>query len=366
MQQATLNMLADMGVQPATRQSDLVSAGASPTRCRVTTITITRRPGRPDPGATPVTITGTAADAGGGQVAWVEVSVDDGMTWKRATGTTSWSCVVSLPSPLGQRTIRARGDRRQLQPRGQRSEPHRHGRRRADAVLDLEQRRHRRSSPSSDDSNPSRSASSSGRSTDGFVTGVRFYKGAGQRRRPRGQPLERDRHEAGPGHVRQRDGLGVADVSFPPVAVSAGATYVASVHMPQGHYARDVGLLPERRRTRRGRCVRSADGEDGGNGVFRYGRRGFPRRRRRGQLLGRRRLRRDDHRAPTVVERPGCRPRRRGARRRSPASRSARGWTPRPSCSSCATPEGQVIAGRRRTTPTPARASFTPRRRWTR
>ena len=98
MQQATLNVLGDMGVQPATKQSELVAATASADSLPpVTTHCASRR--RKRPCGDPVTITGTCTDAGGGRAAWVEVSVDDGQTWVRATGTTSWSCSVALPSP---------------------------------------------------------------------------------------------------------------------------------------------------------------------------------------------------------------------------------------------------------------------------
>jgi hypothetical protein len=38
-----------------------------------------------------VTITGTAADTGGGVVGGVEISVDDGITWHPATGRENWS-----------------------------------------------------------------------------------------------------------------------------------------------------------------------------------------------------------------------------------------------------------------------------------
>lgn len=90
MQQATVNLLADMGVQPADLQSGLVPATAS-TDTTPPTSTITA----PAAGATvhvgtPVTISGTASDSGG-IVAGVEVSVDGGNTWHPATGTTSWS-----------------------------------------------------------------------------------------------------------------------------------------------------------------------------------------------------------------------------------------------------------------------------------
>jgi Domain of unknown function (DUF4082)/Cadherin-like domain len=85
--QATLNLLADMGVQPQTMQSGLVAATASTdTTAPVSTInalgSLTEQQ--------IVAITGTASDTGG-LVAGVEVSTDGGATWHPATGTTSWS-----------------------------------------------------------------------------------------------------------------------------------------------------------------------------------------------------------------------------------------------------------------------------------
>jgi Big-like domain-containing protein len=56
---------------------------------------------------TPVSITGTASDTGGGSVARVEVSVDGGATFSVATGTTSWS-FGSTPTTSGRVTIRSR------------------------------------------------------------------------------------------------------------------------------------------------------------------------------------------------------------------------------------------------------------------
>jgi hypothetical protein len=91
MQQATVNLLADMGVQPRTLQSGLTPATQS-TDTAAPRSTITS----PAAGATltvgtPVTITGTASDTGGGVLGVVEVSVDGGRTWRRANGLASWS-----------------------------------------------------------------------------------------------------------------------------------------------------------------------------------------------------------------------------------------------------------------------------------
>jgi Domain of unknown function (DUF4082)/Fibronectin type III domain/Bacterial Ig domain len=91
MQQATVNLFADMGVQPYALMAGLVLATAS-----TDTTAPTSRITSPAPSATvsdgaKITVAGTAADTGGGVVAGVEVSTDGGATWHPATGTTSWS-----------------------------------------------------------------------------------------------------------------------------------------------------------------------------------------------------------------------------------------------------------------------------------
>ncbi len=106
MQQATVNLLADMGAQPGLLQAGLTAASAS-TDSAAPTPTITS----PAAGATveqrsPVTIRGTAADAGG-RVGAVEVSVDGGATWHPATGRETWTYAWT-PAAAGQVTIRSR------------------------------------------------------------------------------------------------------------------------------------------------------------------------------------------------------------------------------------------------------------------
>ena len=107
MRQAMVNLLADMGAQPATLQAGLTAATAS-TDTVAPTSTITA----PSPGASvstgsTVTISGTASDGGGGVVAGVEVTFDGGATWHPATGTTSWS-YAWRPTRAGTATIRSR------------------------------------------------------------------------------------------------------------------------------------------------------------------------------------------------------------------------------------------------------------------
>ncbi len=102
-QQATVNLLSDMGAQPAALQGELVPGGALDETAPAAVIT------DPAPAATvaggTVTISGTASDTGG-VVAAVEVSRDGGATWSRATGTTSWT--YSFTASDGPMTAQAR------------------------------------------------------------------------------------------------------------------------------------------------------------------------------------------------------------------------------------------------------------------
>jgi hypothetical protein len=107
MQQATVNLFADMDIQPASLQPGLMAASASTdTLPPTSTITSPAAGSTISPGTT-VTITGTASDAGGGVVAGVEVSVDGGATWHPASGTTNWTYTWT-PSASGQVTLESR------------------------------------------------------------------------------------------------------------------------------------------------------------------------------------------------------------------------------------------------------------------
>jgi hypothetical protein len=96
MQQATVNILADMGVQPASLQSGLVPAVASTdTTPPISTITSPPSGSNVAPGST-VTISGTATDSGGGVVGGVEISVDGGTNWHPAVGRESWTYATTF------------------------------------------------------------------------------------------------------------------------------------------------------------------------------------------------------------------------------------------------------------------------------
>ena len=113
MQQATVNLFADMGVQPGTIQAGLTSASQSADFTAPTaTITSPANGSSFSSGAT-ITFSGNASDGGGGVIGSVEVSVDGGSTWTAATinaiaSTTSWSYTWTA-GPNGTYNIRARG-----------------------------------------------------------------------------------------------------------------------------------------------------------------------------------------------------------------------------------------------------------------
>jgi len=89
MEQATVNLLADMGVQPATLKSGLKYATTSTDRTPPHSKITSPLSGIRVSAGTPVTISGTADDAGG-VVGAVEVSLDSGKTWHPATGRKNW------------------------------------------------------------------------------------------------------------------------------------------------------------------------------------------------------------------------------------------------------------------------------------
>ena len=91
MQQATVNLFADMGVQPVSLQTGLVPATASTDHIAPNSSFTAPSAGSSVTGGTRITITGTAVDSGGGVVGGVEVSTDGGTTWHPATGRESWS-----------------------------------------------------------------------------------------------------------------------------------------------------------------------------------------------------------------------------------------------------------------------------------
>ena len=104
-QQATVNLFADMEVQPQTLQEDLMPASASTDEQPPTSTVLVPTDGATLPLETLI-ISGTAQDADG-QVAGVEISMDNGTNWHPANGCEDWN-YEWLPTELGTITILSR------------------------------------------------------------------------------------------------------------------------------------------------------------------------------------------------------------------------------------------------------------------
>ncbi len=240
-QQATVNLLADMGVQPATLQSGLV-AGSKSTDTTPPTATITApASGSSTAVGTPVTVSGTASDTGG-VVGGVEVSADNGATWHPASGTTSWTYTWTPTNP-GTATLRARAtdDSANIGAPSSGVSVTVGGRTcpctiwPASAVP---------KNPNEPDSSSVELGLKFRTDTAGSITGIRFYKSS----------QNTGTHVA---HLWSSSGLLLASATFSgetssgwqqvnlstPVSVSANTTYIASYSAPNGHYADDYNAF---------------------------------------------------------------------------------------------------------------------------
>ncbi|CAN7756162.1 DUF4082 domain-containing protein [Rhizobium leguminosarum] len=90
-QQAMVNMFADMGIQPTTLDASLILATQSTDTLKPTSSVTSPIVGASFLEGQHVTITGTAQDFGGGIIAGVEVSTDGGQHWFKASGREIWS-----------------------------------------------------------------------------------------------------------------------------------------------------------------------------------------------------------------------------------------------------------------------------------
>jgi hypothetical protein len=232
MQQATVNLFADMGVQPASLLAGLVPATQT-SDTTGPTATISSPPSSVNDG-TQVAISGTASDAGG-QVAGIEVSTDGGSTWHPANGTTSWSYAwTAHGAPSTTIKVRASDDSGNI-----------------GSVV---------TSPAITVNCPcslwgtsktlSAAEADSGDTTSvevgvkfrsdayGTVSGVRFYKAAANTGTHVGSLWDANGNRLAQATFSNESASGWQTVTFDsPVPVQPNTTYVASYHAPNGHYA---------------------------------------------------------------------------------------------------------------------------------
>jgi methionine-rich copper-binding protein CopC len=242
MQQATVNLFADMGAQPATLQAGLTAATASTDTTGATAAITAPAPGGTVQAGAPTTISGTATDAGGGVVGGVEVSTD-GSTWHPATGRASWSYTWT-PGAVGTATIRARATDDSA---------------RTGAVATTSVSVVARTCPCSlwsatvappGGPDPDGSGTEVGTrfrsDSAGTVSAIRFYKQTGNT----GTHV---------GHLWTASGTQLATVTFanetasgwqqatlsPAVSIAANTDYIVSYYAPTGHYSSTVGFYQQ-------------------------------------------------------------------------------------------------------------------------
>jgi hypothetical protein len=273
MRQATVNLLADMGVQPATLQSGLVATPQS-TDTLAATSTITS----PAAGAnvvigTTVNITGTASDAGGGLVAGVNVSVDGGSTWSAATGTGAWSYSWT-PTALGPATIRSRAidDSGNAQATPTQinvtviSPPA------PTCPCNVWASSTTPANPLENDGDAVELGLKFRSDTNGFISGVRFYKGGAANGGTHvGHLWTSAGALLGTANFASETASGWQQALFQnPIPITANTTYVVSYFAPQGHYAADGNFFASSG-VDNGPLHALSNGAAGGNGVYQYG-----------------------------------------------------------------------------------------------
>jgi hypothetical protein len=269
MQQATVNLFADMGVQPSTLQAGLVASSPSAdTDAPTVALTSTAAPVV----GSPYTVTGTASDVGG-VVAGVEVSVDNGATWHPAVGLDNWSYTYT-PRSSGQWRVQVRASDDSV-----------------NTSIPVTTTFTVASRPCpcsiwSDSTTPVTVTNNSPgayelgvkfRSDgDGSISGVRFYKGPNNTGTHTGSLWTSAGQQLASATFTAESNTGWQTVEFAnPVHVTGNTTYVASYHTDTGFFSGDAGFfLPTATDNEPLHALKS--GFDGLNGIYKTGASGFP------------------------------------------------------------------------------------------
>uniref|UniRef100_UPI00384B8412 DUF4082 domain-containing protein n=1 Tax=Bradyrhizobium daqingense TaxID=993502 RepID=UPI00384B8412 len=237
-QQAMINLLAEMGIQPGTLQPGMI-AGTASTDSTAPTSAINALASFSV--GTSVTISGTAADVGGGVIAGVEVSTDGGLSWQNAIGDETWTYTWS-PQVAGTYTIKSRA---------------------VDDSINLETPSAGRTvtvtAPSYVSLFPGSATPATVNTTDasavelgvrfqtstaGTVSGIRFYKSSQDTGIHTGELWTSTGTLLATATFTNETVGGWQSVTFSnPVPLTVGATYVASYHTNVGHYSSSVNYF---------------------------------------------------------------------------------------------------------------------------
>ncbi|MBV9283633.1 MAG: DUF4082 domain-containing protein, partial [Acidimicrobiia bacterium] len=280
MQQATVNLFADMGIQPQTLMSGLVTpTGSTDTTPPTSAITSPSAGSTVQDGAK-VTVSGTATDSGGGVVAGVEISTNGGSTWHPAQLTTAadtsvnWSYTwIAHGAPSTTIKTRAVDDSGNLETPSQ------------GISVNV-------SCPCSlwgDNVSPAVADSGDGSSVEvgvkfqsstfGQVTGLRFYKASANTGSHVGSLWSSSGQLLAQATFANESASGWQTVTFSsPVTILPNTTYVAGYYAPVGHYSATGNYFyPTPAPSPLGGAIQSSpplqalgNNSSGGNGVYVY------------------------------------------------------------------------------------------------
>ncbi|MEV6343184.1 DUF4082 domain-containing protein [Actinoplanes sp. NPDC051851] len=261
LQQATINLLADMDAQPATLMSGMVAASASTDGTGPSAAITSPTASASVTSGTLLTVSGTATDTGGGVVAGVEVSLDGGTSWHPASGTASWTYTAAVTGE-GTATIKVRASddsanvgatvTRTVALTGTTS------------LFGNEVPK----TPDSGDDNATELGVKVVPAADGYIKGVRFYKGTGNTGTHKGTLWSADGDQLATGTFSSETATGWQTLTFDtPVPVVKDTTYVASYTAPNGHYAAQSWAFSYRGITAPPLSAPRSLGDEG-NGVF--------------------------------------------------------------------------------------------------
>ncbi|GAA1505802.1 hypothetical protein GCM10009677_42750 [Sphaerisporangium rubeum] len=266
--QATVNLLADMGVQPKSLVSPLGLASKSTDTTAPSATIVAPVSGATVSNGSTVTISGTALDLGG-QVGAVEVSTDNGATWHPATGRTSWTYSWKVTG-VGATTIKVRAsdDSGNVGAEATRNVT-------VECPCSLFPPSTVPNNPAENDGTALELGVRFTPSVNGYLTGVKFYKGSGNTGTHTGSLWSATGTQLATGTFGGETSTGWQTLNFAsPVYVSAGTQYIASYYAPNGHYAADGNYF--RYQALVNPPLTAPKAVDGaGNGVYRVGA-GFP------------------------------------------------------------------------------------------
>ncbi len=241
MRQATVNLFADMDAQPMTRQAGLVAATKSTDTTKPTSTISSPAANATLTDGTSVTVSGTATDGGGGVVAGVEISTDDGATWHPATGTTSWTYSwVVHGAPSTKLRTRAVDDSANLEVPGVG--------RTVNVSCSCSIWGNAITPPAGNTDSGDASSIELGvrfrSDTFGQITGLRFYKASANTGTHIGSLWSESGTLLSQVVFTSETASGWQRATFSsPVQIEPNTTYIASYHAPNGHYAASSDYL---------------------------------------------------------------------------------------------------------------------------